>query len=820
MDLSYALRGLRKNPLFAGAIILTLALGIGANAAMFSVVDQLLFRAPPFLKNPDLTHRVYLTRSFRGKPSTSNYMAYVRYRDLTDWTSSFARTAQVSIEHLAVGTGTESLEMRVAAVSAPFFAFFDAPPLLGRYFTSAEDTTPNGTAVAVLSYGLWRTRYGADPKVIGKQIQIGSGQYTIIGVTPRGFSGIWNATPPAAYIPMTAYGGEISKGMMMGKEEWYDTYHMTFSYMIAQRKPDVPVERANADVNAAFIKSFQKQLDRDHRVEPDAHPKAEVASILVERGPNATSDGKVATWILGVAVVVWLIACANVANLLLARALKRRREIAVRVALGVTRMRLAKQLLTESVLLGLLGGLAGVLLGQWGGAALRTAFLPKGADASVVADSRTLIFAGLAAMLAGIVTGLAPVFQSSRVDLTSDLKAGAREGTVHRSRTRVALLVFQGALSVVLLVGAGLFVRSLQNVEGMRLGYDPENVLSVDLQMRGVELDTTHAFQLRRDLLEAARRIPGVQSASLNVTMPFWSSWSTELHVAGIDSVNKLGEFLLNYVSPEYFSVTGTKIIRGRNFDATDVYGAPRAVVVTDAMAKVLWPGKDALGQCLKVGSDTTPCSTVIGIAENVKAQSLTGDDPGFFFWLSQVQRPMAQGGLFIRMARGRAEDAETVRKALQPLMPGVSYIMVTPFSDVIGGEMKSWKLGATMFTLFGGLALVLAAIGMYSVIAYNVTQRTHELGVRVALGASVQNILSLVVGEGVRIAGVGVVVGCLIALGASRWLAPLLFQESARDPVVYGIVIAVLIGVAIVASLVPARRASSVEPMAALRVE
>ena len=820
MDLTYALRGLKKNPGFAAAIVITLALGIGANAAMFSVVDRLLFRAPAMLRDPELTHRVYLTRSFRGKPSTSNYMAYKRYRDITEWTTSFARTAQVSLENLAVGTGSDALEMNVAAVSAPFFNFFVAAPAIGRYFTTAEDTTPAGAAVAVLSYGLWQTRYGGDPKVIGKQIQIGATEYTIIGVTPRGFTGIWNGTPPAAYVPISTYGAEITMNMHINNEPWYDTYHMTFSYMIAQRKPDVSVERANADVSAAYQKSFQVALDRDHRVDPEAKPKAQVASILAERGPNESSDGKVATWILGVAVIVWLIACANVANLLLARALRRRREIAVRLALGVTRLRLAKQLLTESLLLGAMGGVMGIVFAQWGGAALRAAFLPKGAEASVVADPRTLVFAGVAALVAGFVTGLVPVFQSTRADLTADLKAGAREGTVHRSRTRVALLVFQGALSVVLLVGAGLFVRSLRNVEGMRLGYEPDRVLQVELQMRGVSIDSAHAVQLRRDLLDAARAIPGVDAASLSVTIPFWSSWSTELHVAGIDSVNKLGEFLLNYVSPAYFSVMGTRIVRGRGFGDVDALGAPRAIIVTEAMAKALWPGKDALGQCVKVGADTVPCSTVIGVAENVRAQSIGGDDPGFFFWLSQVQRPMDNGGLVLRMAHVRAADRETVRKSLQALMPGVSYVTVTPFADVIGGEMKSWKLGATMFTLFGALALVLAAIGMYSVIAYNVTQRTHELGVRVALGATVRDIVRLVVGEGVRVAAAGVVMGCVIALAASRWLAPLLFQESARDPLVYGGVVAVLAIVAVLASIVPARRASAVEPMRALRVE
>ena len=820
MDLHYALRGIRKNPAFAAAIVLTLALGIGANAAMFSVVDRLLFRAPPMLRDADLTHRIYLTRDYRGKPIPTSYMPFLRFNDITNWTSSFSRTAQVSAEHLAVGQGTDALEMDIGAVSAPFFAFFDAPPVLGRYFTPAEDVPPTGTPVAVLSYGLWQTKFGGKSDVLGKPIAIGAAEYTIIGVTPRGFRGIWNA-PPAAYIPITAYGAEIGKEMPMRGESWWDTYHMTWSYMIAQRKPGVPLARANADLTAAYVKSMAVQNERDHHRNDagEGRLSAEAASILAERGPNESSDGKVATWIAGVALVVWLIAIANVANLLLARALRRRREIAVRLALGVTRTRLAKQLLTESLLLGAAGGVAGLLLAQWGGIALRTAFLHAGTEVSAF-DARTLAFAAGAAVIAGVLTGLAPILQSTRVDLTADLKAGVREGTVQRSRLRIALLVAQGALSVVLLVGAGLFVRSLHNVEGMRLGYDPDRVFSVDLHMRGVTTDSLHDIALRRELLAAARAIPGVQAAAVGVTLPFWSEWSTELHVAGIDSVNKLGEFDMNSVTPEYFNVMGTRLLRGRGITEADGAGAPSVAVVTDAMAKALWPGQDAIGQCLKVGDDTVPCTTVIGIAENVTTRSLTGDDAGFFYWLSHDQHHSEQGDLYLRMASARPRDRETVRKTLQALMPGVSYVTVTPFADIVGDEMKSWRLGATMFTLFGGLALVLAAIGLYSVIAYNVAQRTHELGVRVALGATVRDVMRLVVGEGVRVAVAGVAVGCVIAIGASRWLAPLLFKESARDPVVYVGVIVVLVSVAVVASLVPARRAGKVDPMVALRVD
>ena len=822
MDLQYALRGIRKNPGFAVAIVLTLALGIGANAAIFSVVDRLLFRAPAMLKDPELTHRVYVSSTWRGKEHSQSYIQYARYVDFTNATTSFARTAQVATRKMMVGPGNDGSEMQIGAVTATFFGFFDAPPAAGRYFTTQEDSPPLGAPVTVLSYGLWLTRFGGKPDAIGQTLQIGPIVYTIIGVAPRGFVGLWPSQPPAAWIPISSYAGDMGKRLGLHGEQWWTSYHWTFSEMIAQRKRGVPLERANADLKAAMIRSYTGQLEHDKGMPPIdvMKPSAMAGSILSERGPNESSETKVASWVAGVAIIVWLIACANVANLLLARALRRRREIAVRLALGVTRWRLARQLLAESLLLGVLGGVAGVLIGQWGGALLRAQFLPKGATASVVADPRTLLFAGAAAVVAGFLTGLAPIFQSARVDLTSDLKSGVREGTVHKSRMRTGLLVFQGALSVVLLVGAGLFVRSLQNVRDIRLGYEPDRVLNVSINMRGVDLDSAHQVGLRRDLLETAKAIPGVEHAALAVTLPFWSTWSTTLFVAGIDSVSRLGEFDLNAVSPDYMAVMGTRILRGRGINEGDVDGAPRAVVVSESMAKVLWPHADALGQCLKVQSDTMPCTTVVGIAENIRSENLTAEAPDYFYWLSNAQFAPQQGDIYVRMEDMRPADRETVRRKLQAVMPGASYVTVTPFSDVIGGEMKSWQLGATMFTLFGGLALVLAAIGLYSVIAYNVAQRTHELGVRVALGATVRDVVRLVLSEGVRVAAIGVALGCAIALGLSKFLAPLLFKETPRDPVVYLCVVGVLLGVAVVASLVPARRAGRVDPMQALRVD
>lgn len=818
-DLRYAGRQARRTPGFIAAVVVTLALGIGANAAMFSIVDRLLFRAPPMLRNPSLVHRIYLSDAYRGETVYNAYVPYARYVDFTKSTTSFSRLAQANEIGIAIGTGADTREMQVGVVSASFFDFFDAPPVLGRYFTAAEDRPPNGTQVVVLSYGLWHTRYGGASDVLGKTVQIGATTYAIIGVAPRRFVGLWPSSPPVAFVPLAAYGPEISAGMLGPDARWWTTYGFTWAKLIAERKPNVSLGAATADLTRAYARSYQAAMATIPGMQPLAvdRPRGIVGSILSERGPNESSTAKVATWITGVAVVVWLIACANVTNLLLARALRRRREIAVRLALGVSRARLASQLVTESILLALGGGVIGLAIAQWGGALLRAQFLSGSARPAVMTDVRTLLYAGAAALLAGILGGLAPLLQTRRVDLADHLKSGAREGTYQRSRLRVALLVFQGALSVVLLVGAGLFVRSLRQVQDVPLGYDAAHVLDVEPVMRGVSLDSAHSMALRERLLDAATSIPGVASATRRFVVPFSSHWAMRLFVPGIDSVARLGQFDLNAVSPGYFTTMGTRIVAGRGISAADRGGAPGAMVVSQSMAKTLWPWRNPIGQCVRVQADTAPCTYVVGVAENIKERQFD-NDPGLFYYLSAAQFNPDAGGLFVR-TRGPAEEyQETVRRQLQRLMPGDSYVAVGPLSELLGEQTKSWRLGATMFMVFGTLALVLAAIGLYSVVAYNVAQRTHELGVRAALGARMGDLARLVVREAMQLTVVGVAIGTGIALFVAPWVAPLLFRESPRDPWVFVLVAAVLLGVAGLASFAPARRAARADPMRALR--
>ncbi len=813
-DLRYAVRGLRATPSFTAVVVLALALGVGANATMFGIIDRLLLRPPPFLAAPSQTNVAYLARTFDGVETFTPNMSYTRYVELTKYTTSFSQTAAFFYFNLAVGTGEETAERHVALVSASFWRFFDAPPALGRYFGPSEDHTPEGATVAVLGYNYWQTRYGGRADVLGKSISVGRRSYTIIGVAPSGFVGM-DPVGAVVFVPITAGVADIFGGSLADPSTWYTKHNMSWLEMLVRRKPQVSQATADADLTNAYKRSYAAQ----ERATPIAiaRPRALIASVLRERGPNQSNNSKVATWLVGVSLIVLIIACANVANLLLARAFRRRREIAVRVALGVSRGRLLLQLLTESMVLALLGAAAGLVVAEWGGTILRSAMLPDVEWPSLFADSRMLIFTTVAAMAVGVLTGLAPALLARRTDVSASLKAGAREGTYHRSRTRTTLLVVQGALSLVLLVGTGLFVRSLRNVHALDFGYDAPHVLFVSVEMRGVKIDSMPGIALRRDLLERARSLPGIQDATLTVSVPFWMSWSDDLFTQAKDSIH--GDYLYNTVSPSYFATMGTRIIRGRGFTDADRDGAPRVLIISQSMARKVFPKADALGKCIRVGADSVPCSTVVGVAADIVDRSL-GNPAGLQYYAPIAQNGSVGNGLFVR-ARGDATDmVGTVRRELQRLMPGVSYVTVTPLTKILEPNVRPWRLGATMFALFGGLALLLAAVGLYSVIAYNVTQRSHELGVRIALGAQGRDVLRLVLGSGLRVAIAGTVIGGTIALVAGRFIGPLLYHVSPKDPLIYAIATVTLLGVAVLASLVPARRATRVDPNVALRAD
>ena len=546
-------------------------------------------------------------------------------------------------------------------------------------------------------------------------------------------------------------------------------------------------------------------------------PRAYVGSVHLARGPLAGPETKVATWVSGVAVVVLLIACANVANLLLARAITRRREIVLRLALGVSRGRLVRQLITESLVLTMLGGSVGLAIARWGGAVIRALFIPSTITAAAAINRRTIAVTFVATVAVGILTGLAPAVYALGADLRRSFGSGSRDVAAVRSGLRSGLLMLQAAMSVVLLVGAGLFVRSFSNVRSMRLGYDVGPVVVVTEKSRGTKVTAREEMALEQRLSEAAAAIPGVVSATPAPTIPFWAFEGRRLFVRGIDSVSLLGDFIMQAGNPDYFRTMGTRIVRGRGFAVTDRADAPLVVVASDGMARVLWPGRDAIGQCVRIGADTTPCATVVGIAEDLHIQSLT-ERREFTYYIPIAQFASSTGMVLVRVVGDAADVAPFIRRQLQREMPGGAYVTAVPLSTMVNPIMQSWRLGATMFVTFGAIALALAAVGLYGVIAFGVVQRRREIGLRIALGAPTRRVLTLVMASGLRLVIAGVICGGVIALTSARWISGLLFNESPRDPVVYAAVAVVLVIVAIGATAVPAIAAARMDPNVTLR--
>lgn len=815
-DIRYAVRGLRRKPGFAIAVIGTLGLGVGANATMFGVVDRLLFRSPAYLIAPERSHHLYFARVVNGAESIGQAFPYQRFLDLARSTRTMEVVAAYTAKRLAVGTGENARETLVGAASASLWQLFNARPAIGRFFTAEEDREPNGIRVAVLSYSYWQTEFAGSPAVVGATLVITPFRYTIIGVTPPGFAGVERETP-SVFIPISSaaaddFGRRWATEHAEYATSWLDLY--------GRRYAGVTAEAATADLSAAFRQSYRKQFASEPRYTApieSAKPRMFLSPMLAERGPRPSADARVATWLFGVTLIVLAIACANVGNLLLARALSRRREIAVRLALGVSRARLVRHLLLESVLLALLGGLAGLAIAESGGQLLRAFLMPGVEWQSVVADRRTLLFATLCTIVVGLCAGIVPLAQASRHNLTSALKSGGRDGHGHRSRLRTTLVLTQVTLSVMLLSGAGLFVRSVQRVARLDLGYDVDRLVVVDLRLRGSTLDSVGQIALRRALIERVEQNPNVESMTLACSVPFSGTCAPPVFVAGVDSANRIGEFVKQLASPAYFQTTGTRILRGRGILKDDRAGGPWIAVVSDAMGRALWPNEDAIGKCFRMGSDTAPCRTVVGIAENV-TQERIGDNAGLQYYIPVVQDADRRPRLLVRVRGEPAAQSEALLRDLTSVMPASGYLIVRPMATIVDHVTRSWRLGAVMFVAFGALALIVAAIGLYSVVAYDVAQRRHEMGVRIALGARVGDIVTLVVRHGLRVVVAGVALGACLTLIGGRWVGPLLFQVSPRDPIVFATVTLVLAGVALVASMVPALHASRVDPATSLR--
>ncbi|MFI5311315.1 MAG: ABC transporter permease [Gemmatimonadales bacterium] len=822
-DVRYALRGLRREPFFTAFVVATLALGMGANAAMFGVVDRLLIRGPEHIAQPDRVMRVYQRVKPAGMEEFSHpQFGYVTYELLRRQTRSFAAVAAYSVNAGGVtfGRGADARALTSGSVTADLFTLLDVHPAVGRFFDSNDDRTSGAEHVAVLGFVLWNSAFGADRSVVGRTIVLSDEPYTIIGVAPRGFTGPQLAKVDV-WLPMSLSGARVTS-------DWTTTWNAQWHRIVVRLKPGVTNEQAGADATAAHRHAY---TGTDTVL---ANASLFVAPISYDGRAKETSEIAISRWLMGVAAVVLLIACANVANLLLARVVRRRREVAVRLALGAGRLRLVRLLLAESLILAALGGIAGSAVAWSTAQVMRSVLLPNVEWSSPPVDVRVLLASAAITLVVGLAVGLVPAIRSSRPDLSASLRSGVREGGGQRTRLRAALTVAQAALSIVLLVGAGLFVRSLWRVRALDLGMQPEKVLVVAPRWPEMTALDTAAHRVERarraDLypraLERFRQLAEVEHASLAVGTPFQSSFGQYLRVPGWDSIPALkgGGPYVSAVTGDYFETVGTRVLRGRGFTAADRSGTEPVALFNETMARTMWPGRDPVGECLFSGGDAksaTACARIVGVVADARRFGLR-EEASMHYYLPFGQETGFGGTtLLIRPRFGTpASLVATARRMLQELDPTISYIQAQTLQESVDPQVRPWRLGASVFSLMGILALIVAAVGLYSVMSYLVAQRTHELGVRIALGARGGDILALVLRGGAGMAAIGVVLGLGLALVCGRFVAPLLFDTSPRDPAVLGGAAVAMLAVAVLASWIPALRARRVNPMEALRSE
>lgn len=815
--LAFAWRGIRRSPAFTASVISILALGIGANAVMFGVVDRLLLSPPQHVVDADRLRLLHVRRiGFNGDVYLASTIAYPDYRDFTRVGSFEGAAAYTDAHEMTVGRGPGASPARVAAATPTLYPLLGVEPYRGRFFTEDEDRI-DATPTAILSHEYWERELGSAPDAIGTTMDVGRGTYTVIGVAPPGFTGA-QLEPVDIWLPLS-----LAESIESGTQ-CFDSRGCYWLKAVARLAPGATVEAAQAEATAAHRAGRAEMIAEG---EYDAGAEVLVSPIIAARGPRASDESRVARWLAGVSLVVLLIACFNVANLLLARAVRRRRETAVRLTLGVGRRRLMIDVVTEGLVLAGLAALAAVAVARFLGDAVHQSLLPNVAFTDHGLNGRLLGFTVAATLLVGLVTGLVPAVQSLRTELGDALRAGGRGVADGRSRMRVGLLVGQAALSVVLLVGAGLFVRSLHHAQQLDLGFDAGRIAVVSLEWNET-LPGEERARIYEDVRRRIRRLPDVRAAALTYTVPFRSSVGIgQPRVPGLDSIPRHhnGGPYINKVGPEYFEAMGLTIVQGRAIDERDdADGAPPVAIVSESMADAIWPNTSPLGQCMILGDGPeSPCTEVIGVVENSRRQELVEDDPHFLYYVNQghpdvLGPPQAlMVGVVGADPRG---SLERIRREARAASSQIRFVNADAMADYIAPQMRSWKLGASMFTVFGLLALVVAAWGLYSTLAFDVALRTHEIGIRSALGADRSRIVRMILRRALLLVGAGVTIGLLTAAAAADFIEPLLFREPGRDPLIYAVVAATLMVVAAFAGSVPASRATRVDAREALQAD
>jgi predicted permease len=821
-DSRYALRGLRRQPALTAVVVVTLALGIGVNAAIFPIVDRLLFRPPAGVAAPDELRRVNrLYESRAARTEASRVFSYPEFADLSDGLRGMAEVAAYTTSMVSVEADTASdRRVGIAYVTPNFFSLLGVRLLRGRSFTEEENRLQQPQLVAIISHDVWMARLGGDPGVLSKEIRFGSRRFTVVGIAAPGFEGI-DLNPTGVWVPIAA------QRNISAPNGWWTTRNASAMRLVTRRRPGVDV----GTIESVGTRRYSDGV-RDAGL-PDRGATILLSPILESLGPQKpTQDRLIATRLAGVSVVLLLIAIANVTNLLLARGAQRQREIAVRRALGSSGRRLVLRFVAEATCYAVLAAATAALCSALLSGVIRRLLLPNVSWTPPMVDARAIAFTAALAGLCALAAGVFPGLQALRGELAHPLRTAGRDGSGRAAWLRTSLLVTQAALSVVLLVGAGLFIVSLERVRNADPGYQLDRLVAVTWtdparaqslvagtpENRGTGgIGSLAAIEAIRTRVAA---FPGVEAVAMSRSAPLRGFSIQGTFIPGVDSAFTPS---MNAVSPEFFRTTGLAVLRGRAFDANDRRGAPAVVIVNEEAARIIWPGRDPMGECIRFGTATGPCTTVVGIAHNSRRNRLV-EDPTAQVFVPLEQYTSADGAapraLVIRTS---AEPAAAVRAAQQEVASTLGSAATTStffYRDWIEPELRPWRLGARLFTGVASLSLILAVVGLYSVLAYSVAQRRHEIGVRIALGAHQSDVVGLVVRQGMRAVVTGLAAGLVLAAIGGKVVASLLYDTSPRDPIVYAAVAVTLLVAAIIASMVPAMRAGRVDPVDALRAE
>lgn len=809
---------LLKNPGVSAIAIISLALGIGANTTIFTAVNAILLNPLPV---KDISHLVEVdTTDAITRATVANVtkigVSYPNCRDYARLNDVFDGLACYMFVRLTWSGGAEPKRVDGQLVSANYFDVLGLRPALGRFFFPNEDQKPSGNNVAVVSYSFWVNRLGKDSSVIGKVLQLDATPFTVIGVAPRGFKGPFTLDSPDQIWMPSSMSPQVTSGFL---RDWFNDRRALLVSSVARLKPGISITEADAS-----LKTIAAQLESEYS--KDNAGRSVILTPLADTtvGDQQSEITLAGGVLMGVVSLVLLIACANLANLLLAQSARREREMSLRAALGAGRGRIMRQLITESMLLALIGGALGLLIAYWGRTALwsfRPSFIEAG-GVNLALDWRVLVFTLAVSIFTGVIFGIAPAIKSCHVDLAETLKVGGRGNSPGwRSNPLHSLLVVsQIAFAMIALIAAGLFIRSMENAQRMSIGFESRKLFTMRVDLGALHYTEGRGQRFFQESVERAKSTPGVVAATVSSNSPIGGGHGRTVFPEGQDVTTGYRGTLtwVDDVTPGYFSTLRIPLTEGRDFNASDRANTALVAVVNEAMAKHFWPNENALGKRFHF-IDETKLREIVGIVGNTVIDNI-GEQPQPVIYMPYAQDYSPFAAIVVRTKGDPQSIVPSVRAQIQSLDPSLAITNVQTIGEIIGQGLWAPRMGAALLGLFGMLALILAAVGVYGVLWYSVTQQTRDIGIRMALGAEPSTVLKLVVGEGLKLAAAGLVVGLIGAVLGVHVLSSLLFNVSTYDPVTFVGVSLVLILTAALACYIPARRATRVDPLIALRCE